>query len=55
MESESPAQLYRRRAAQYRQEAELQRELGMREEFLNIARAYDRLADEAEGKKPPTV
>jgi len=52
---ETPAQLYRRRAAQYRQEAEQQRELGMREALLEIARAYGRLADEVEGKKPPTI
>jgi hypothetical protein len=52
---ESSAQMYRRRAAQYRQEAELQREPGVRESLVNIAKSYERLADEVEGKQPPTL
>jgi len=47
--------MYRRRAAQYRQEAELQREPGVREALVGIAKSYERLADEVEGKQPPTL
>jgi hypothetical protein len=49
---ETPIQTYRRRAAEYRKEAELQRDFGMREALLEVAKSYDRLADEAEGKRP---
>ena len=49
---ETPAQMYRRRAAEYRKEAELEREYGVKEALLKIAESYDGLADQAEGRPP---
>ena len=47
---ETTAEMYRRRAHEYRHEAELTREPEIRDSLLRVADAYDRLAD-AEEKK----
>jgi hypothetical protein len=46
--AETSVQMFKRRAAEYRQEAERTPEPGLREAFLKVADSYDELAERFE-------